>query len=214
MEEMQETLAFQNIPQPEPRPTSAPVVSLEPEFVQLNRSFWEKCLIGLLIDSMKFKVSRMQSIIDHLCYLHGPTRVVGRVKRYYVIHFEVHEDRQQILNEGPWAMQGEKIGSLMGEVGEIDWAPTFPRNIRFAEDCDRSREHVDMSLDAQRQWVQDHYGNAYGTMINQAYFVPKARIFRPHRADPVDFYFEPWVPMDTHGNMDPPTQVEIDDTEE
>ncbi|KAF7802375.1 ribonuclease H [Senna tora] len=318
MEEMQENLAFHNIPPPEPRPASAPVVSLEPEFVQSNRTFWEKCLIGLLIDSRKFKVSRMQSIIDNFWYLRGPARVVGRVKRYYVIHFEVDEDRQHILNEGPWAMQGgllsmflwepnlslstllvtevavwvqlwhlpleyqtplmaEKIGALMGEVREINWAPTFPRNIRFLrvriripthtplvmgvilrtdggdhfwiqckyerifrlcrgcgrighlpQDCDRSREQVDMSLDAQRQWIQEQYGNAYGTMIDQAYFVPEARRFRfqpsrrttyiralytrngfqyrPRRADPMEFYFDPWVPMDAHGNMDPHIQ--------
>ncbi|KAF7839239.1 Pyruvate carboxyltransferase [Senna tora] len=300
IEEMQESLAFQNIPPVEPQPANAPIVSLEPEFLHLNRRFWEKCLIGLLIDSRKFKVSRMQSIIDHFWFLRGPVRVVGRVKRFYVIHFEIDADRQQILNEGPWAMQGgllsmfpwepnlalshllvtevavwvqlwnlpleyqtplmaEKIGSLMGEVREIDWAPTLPRNLRFLriqckyerlfrlcrgcgrighlpQDCDRSREKVDLSLDAQRQWIQGQYGNAYGTMIDQAYFVPEARRFRfqpsrrttyiralynrngyqyrPRRADPVDFYFDPWVPLDANGTMDPPTQVEVEDTEE
>ncbi|KAF7839243.1 Zinc knuckle CX2CX4HX4C [Senna tora] len=179
----------------------------------------------------------------------------------------------------------EKIGSLMGEVREIDWAPTLPRNLRFLrvriripthtpllmgvilradsgdhfwiqckyerlfrlcrgcgrighlpQDCDRSREQGDLSLDAQRQWIQGQYGNAYGTMIDQAYFVPEARRFRfqpsrrttyiralytrngyqyrPRRADPVDFYFDPWVPLDANGTMDPPTQVEVQDTEE
>ncbi|KAF7821933.1 Pyruvate carboxyltransferase [Senna tora] len=221
-------------------------------------------------------------------------RVVGRVKRYHVIHFDMEEDRQQILNEGPWAMQGSLltmfpwepnlIGSLMGEVREIDWAPTFPMNLRFLRvrsrlpihtplligvilrkdvgdhfwiqcryehvfrlcrgcgrighlphDCDWSREQVDATLDAQRQRVQDHFGNAFGTMIAAAFFAPEARRFcfqpgrrttyiralytrqgfqnRPRRADPVEFYYDPWVPLDANGNMNPPSQVEIEDTE-
>ncbi|KAF7802767.1 Pyruvate carboxyltransferase [Senna tora] len=286
VEEMQENLTLQDTPTLDPRLAHAPVVSLEPEFVQANRAFWEKCLVGLLIDSRKFKVSRMQSIIDHYWYLRGSARVVGRVRRYYVIHFDVEEDHQQILKEGPWAMQGrlltmfpwepnlvlsnllvtevtvwvqlwnipleyqtplmaEKIGSLLGEVREIDWAPTIPRNIwifrickgcgrigHLPHDCDRSREQVDATLDAQRQWIQDQFGNAYGTMVDQAYFVPEARRFefqpsrrttyiralynrngfhyRPRCADSVDFYFDPWVLMDAHGNMDPPTQMEVE----
>ncbi|KAF7841338.1 Endonuclease/exonuclease/phosphatase [Senna tora] len=300
MEEIREKQAFlDGFPQPDPRPAHAPVVSLDTEFLQANRAFWEKCLIG-------------------------PVRVVGRVQRYYVIHFDIEEDRRQILNEGPWSVQGgllsvfpwepnlvltrllvtevpiwvqlwdlpleyqnpsmaAKIGSLMGEVREIDWAPTCPRNLRFLRirvripihtpllmgvilrtdegehlwiqcryerifrlcrgcgrighlphECDRNREQVDLTLDAQRQWIQEQYGNEFGTMVEQAYFVPEARRFRfqpnrrttyiralytrngyqyrPRRADPVEFYFDPWIPIDANGNMDPPTQVDIQST--
>ncbi|KAF7831987.1 reverse transcriptase [Senna tora] len=119
VEEMQENLTLQGTPTLDPRPAHAPVVSLEPEFVQANPTFWEKCLVGLLIDSRKFKVSRMQSIIDHYWYLRGPARVVGRVRRYYVIHFEVDEDRQQILNEGPWAMQGGLLTMFPWELNLV-----------------------------------------------------------------------------------------------
>ncbi|KAF7812046.1 reverse transcriptase [Senna tora] len=214
--QMKKNLVFKNIPPPEPRPAHALIVSLEEGFVQSNRAFWEKCLIGLLIDSRKFEVSRTQSIIGHYWYLRGPVKVVGRVRRYYVIHFDVDEDRHQMLHEGPWAMQG-------GLLSMFPWEPNLVVTSLLV-------------IEVARQWIQDQYGNDYGTMINQAYFAPKARRFqfqprrrttyiralytrngyqyRPCQADPVDFYFDPWVPMEANGNMDPPTTVELEDIEE
>ncbi|KAF7810428.1 reverse transcriptase [Senna tora] len=270
MEEVQENLAYQNFPT-EPRPAHAPIVSLEPSFVQANRVFWEKCVV----------------------------RVVGRVKRYYVLHFGMEEDRQQILNEGPWAMQGglltmfpwepnlvlsnllvtevaiwvqlwnlpleyqtplmaEKIGSLMREVREIDWAPTFPRNLCFLRvrihirihtpllmgvilqtdvgdhlwiqcryervfrlcrgcgrigylphDCDRSREQVDASLDQEGS----AFNLAEELLISELYTQDKASNTDLVVLTPINFFFDPWVPLDANGNMNPPSQVEIEDTE-
>ncbi|KAF7826736.1 Endonuclease/exonuclease/phosphatase [Senna tora] len=216
MEQVQENLAYQNFPPPDSRPAHAPIVSLNHPF-------------------RKFKVSRLQSIIDHYWYLRGPVRVVGRVKRYYVIHFDMEEDRQHILNEGPWAMQGGLLTMFPWEpnlvlsnllVTEVAvWVQLW--NLPLEYQTPLMAEKIG-SLMGERQWVQDHFENAYGTMIDQAYFVPEARRFcfqpgrrttyiralytrhgfqyRPRRADPVDFYFDPWVPLDAHGNMNPPTQ--------
>ncbi|KAF7812998.1 Pyruvate carboxyltransferase [Senna tora] len=231
VDEVQENLAYQNFPSPEPRPAHAPVVSLHPEFVQDNRVFWEKCLVGLLIDSRKFKVSRMQIIINHHWYLRGPVRVLGREPNLELTNLLVTEVPVwvQLWNlplEYQTPLMAENFGSLMGEVREIDWAPTFPRNLQFLrvriqmpihtpllmgvilrtdmgdhrwiqcryehvfricrgcgrlghlpQDCDRSREQFDSTLEANRQWIQEQQGNEFGIMIDQAYFVPEASRF-------------------------------------
>ncbi|KAF7832087.1 uncharacterized protein G2W53_014420 [Senna tora] len=282
VEEMQENLTLQGTPTLDPRPSHAPVVSLESEFVQANRTFWEKCLVGLLIDSRKFKVSRMQSIIDHYWYLRGPARVVGRVRR-------TMGDARRIANNVPMGAQlgytqlachggysvgstmeltsripnpfnGGKIGSLLGEVREIDWAPTFPRNIRFLRVRIRIPIHTPLLMGVilitnadNFFWIHCRFerifkiykgcgrigGSGYktnmATHMGQWWtrlIVPEARRFRfqpsrrttyiralytrnrfhyrPRRVDPVDFYFDPWVPMDVHGNIDPPTQIEVE----
>ncbi|KAF7841845.1 reverse transcriptase [Senna tora] len=129
-----------------------------------------------------------------------------------------------------------QVASLMGAVREVDWAPTIPRNLRFmrvghiCEECDWSREQVDLALDAQRQWLQHRFNVEYGLMMERAYFLPEASRFRnhphrhttfvralhvregyenrPRRSDPITFEFDPWAPLDAHGNMPPPTQHE------
>ncbi|KAF7810532.1 Endonuclease/exonuclease/phosphatase [Senna tora] len=141
---------------------------------------------------------------------------------------------RQILNEGPWSVQGgllivfpwernivvrqilvnevsvwvqlwdvpleyqtplvaHRIGYLLGVDHEVDWTPTFPRNLRFlrcrferifhlccacgrvghiTKECDWSDEQTNSALDDQHQWIQHRFGNEYGLMVDRAYFVP------------------------------------------
>ncbi|KAF7807995.1 Zinc knuckle CX2CX4HX4C [Senna tora] len=274
VEELQESLTLQT-PNLDPQPTHAPVVSLEPEFFHANRVFWEKCLVGLLIDSRKFKVIRMQSIIDHYCLTGtfedppecgsvgstleltsgipnlsngGKNRLFARGGERNRLGTNILEKHSVLAsrdsNPNPYPLLMGVI--LRTDVGNYFWIQChFERIFRICKgcgrighlphDCDCSREQVDVTLDAQRQWIQDQYGNAYGIMVDQAYFIPDARIFkfqpsrrtthiialytrngyhyRLHRADSVDFYFDPWVPMDAHRNMDPPAQIEVENEE-
>ncbi|KAF7841484.1 reverse transcriptase [Senna tora] len=86
-------------------------------------------------------------------------------------------------------------------------------------------EQTDSALEAQCQWIQHRFGNEFGLTVNRAYFVPEASrfrniphrrttfvralwtcngyVYRPRRFDPIDFEFDPWAPMDEHGNMNP-----------
>ncbi|KAF7844045.1 Zinc knuckle CX2CX4HX4C [Senna tora] len=115
------------IPPPAPFPGRAPVIHIDMQIVAQNRDFWEHCFIGFLIDKRKFRVSRLQYIINISCHL------MGRVGRRYVIYFEHLDDLYFMYSGGPWSVHSAllKLGALAGTVLEVDWAPIMPKNLRL-----------------------------------------------------------------------------------
>ncbi|KAF7821111.1 Pyruvate carboxyltransferase [Senna tora] len=74
----------------------------------------------------------------------------------------------------------------------------------ICEECDWSREQVDLALDTHRFCNHPHRR----TTFVRALHIRDGYGYRPRRSDPVTFEFDPWAPLDAHGNMPPPSQHE------
>ncbi|KAF7815107.1 ribonuclease H [Senna tora] len=131
------------VPPLRPFPARASIPNLDISIIIQNRDFSEHCLVGFLIDSREFHVSRLQYIINTSWHLLGRVPVMGRVNRRYIVYFE-HMDDITILSEVPMWVQfsgltleyqiprvARQLGELIGGVVEVDWTPVIPRSICF-----------------------------------------------------------------------------------
>ncbi|KAF7826777.1 uncharacterized protein G2W53_017941 [Senna tora] len=112
----------------------------------------------------------------------------------------------------------EKIGSLMGEEqmqGIISGSNVAMSEFSYyVEDVVELDISLITAIEAENKLMLLLMLRGSGrTTYIRALYTRHGFQYRPRRADPVDFYFDPWVPLDAHGNMNPPTQVEIEDTD-
>lgn len=104
---------------PTHRPSRVPVVEFDHQVIDMNRNFWNRCLIGVLIDRREFSTRHMQAIINTYWRLQGNVRVVGRDDRRYIIHFQRMEDLIFIHQNGPWSVQGGLLATVVWEPNMI-----------------------------------------------------------------------------------------------
>lgn len=101
------------------RASRVPVVEFDHQIIDLNRGYWNCYLIGVLIDCRQFTVRRMQAINNIYWQLQGVVIVVGRDDRGYIIHFQHMEELIFIHTNGPWAMQGGLLTTIVWEPNMI-----------------------------------------------------------------------------------------------
>lgn len=71
-----------------------------------QREFWNSCAIGFILDYRKFLISHLQHILNAAWRLRGSVTIVGRDFYFYLLHFDLIEDLNDVCNDSPWAVDG------------------------------------------------------------------------------------------------------------
>ena len=83
-----------------------PIVEANLEELANQREFWNSCAIGFILDYRKFSISHLQHILNAAWRLRGSVTIVGRDFYFYLLHFDLIEDLNDVCNDSPWAVDG------------------------------------------------------------------------------------------------------------
>lgn len=83
-----------------------PIVEANPEELANQREFWNSCAIGFILDYRKFSISHLQHILNAAWRLRGSVTIVGRDFYFYLLHFDLIEDLNDVCTDSPWAVDG------------------------------------------------------------------------------------------------------------
>ncbi|KAF7808488.1 uncharacterized protein G2W53_035231 [Senna tora] len=191
---------------PAPFPTRASVIDIDIQVVAQNMDFWEHCLIRFLIHKRKFRVSRLQYIINTSWQLMGRVEVVGRVGRRYVLYFE-HLDVLYFIGlplEYKIPRIARKLGDLIGPVIEVDWALIMHRNLcfmrEFGLDLGISLTRANFLNDVRAFINRNDRRSTEVTVINTL----NGYDYKSWTQLPMGFEWDPNGVLDANGNMVPP----------
>lgn len=81
-----------------------PKMEADPEDLANQRGFWNFCAIGFISDYRKFSISHLQHILNAAWRLRGSVTIVGRDSNFYLLHFNLIEDLNDMCNDSPWAV--------------------------------------------------------------------------------------------------------------
>ncbi|OMO84704.1 hypothetical protein COLO4_21887 [Corchorus olitorius] len=116
--EDQHTRLYMDTPAPQIEDITrrGPTPDYTPEELAEDRMIWKHCLVGHLMDTKKYSTHFIQQWINRVWELGDNAEVLSRDKNKVVIYFEKELDKQFVLQENPWSIDGSMI--LMEEWRE------------------------------------------------------------------------------------------------
>lgn len=66
----------------------------------------EKILFGVLQDHQELPPETLQPLLDQVWGLHGRFRITHSLGKKFVFHFDTKEERDLVLENAPWAVDG------------------------------------------------------------------------------------------------------------